>query len=74
MPTMLMVRGAGTALPVKSSLNQSVVSSEDPLTSWADPNREPEAVKEEIVSALAKVEGDHDEHRKEQIIQKAPPG
>ena len=63
-----------TALPAKSSLNQSVISDDDPLTAWADPNREPEAAKESIVTSLTRVQGDHDEQRKNELVQKGPAG
>ena len=69
-----LARTAATALPAKSSLNQSVISDDDPLTTWADPNREPEAVKEEIVTSLTRVQGDHDEQRKVELVQKSPNG
>ena len=67
--------GSATAsLPAKSSLNQSVISDDDPLTTWADPNREPEAGKEEIVTSLTRIQGDHDEQRKVELVQKSPNG
>jgi hypothetical protein len=57
-----------------SKLNQASVGDDNPLAAWADPKREAEPEPENIVASLAKVHGDHDEQRKAELVQKAPPG
>jgi len=45
-------------------LNVSVVSEDDPLRNWADPTRE---AQEEALPDFAKMQGDHDTARREEI-------